>query len=39
MLTGRVNGVDIDGEVDRVLSANSVTDLLDDSVNTCGERC
>lgn len=36
VLTGRVNGVDIDGEIDRILSANSVTDLLDNAVDTCG---
>lgn len=36
ILTGRVNSVDINGEIDRILSANSVTDLLDNAVNTCG---
>lgn len=35
-LTGRVKSVNVDGEVDGVLGADSVADLLDDAVGSCG---
>jgi hypothetical protein len=34
-LTSRVKSIDINGKVDRVLGADSVSDLLDDSVGSC----